>query len=154
MTTVKPMTNNPIVRQQLKHPPKPGGKKVEEKKEKKKAAPIWAVDFDGTLTIGNRFPNIGQPNAKLITLLKVAKMSGVRLILWTCREGESLEEALAWCKDLDLEWDAVNDNLPEVVEAFGSNPRKIMANYYIDDRAFHFWGEEGLDNLCKLLLKT
>ena len=92
-------------------------------------------------------------NEKLITILKMAKLSGVKLILWTCREGDSLEEALAWCKDQELEWDAVNDNLPEIIEAFGANPRKIMANYYLDDRAFHFWGEEGIKNLCESLLK-
>ncbi len=38
------------------------------------------------------------------------------------------------CKEHGLIFDAVNDNLPEIVEAFGGNCRKIFANEYIDDR--------------------
>ena len=154
MVTVKPMTDNPIIRQQLKHPPKPGSRKPKEKKEVQKLPTIWAVDFDGTLTVGSQFPNIGKPNEKLIAVLKMAKLSGVKLILWTCRGGDSLNEALSWCIEQGLEWDAVNDNIPEVIAAFGSNPRKVMAHYYIDDRAFHFWGEDGIKKLCELMLKT
>ena len=32
-------------------------------------------------------------------------------------------------------FDAVNDNLPEVIALYGSNSRKITCDYYIDDRA-------------------
>ena len=28
----------------------------------------------------------------------------------------------------------MNDNLPDMVEVFGTNPRKVFANFYIDDR--------------------
>lgn len=31
-------------------------------------------------------------------------------------------------------FDAVNENLPEIIENFGSDTRKIFANEYIDDR--------------------
>ena len=31
-------------------------------------------------------------------------------------------------------FDAVNENLPEIIESFGSDTRKIFANEYIDDR--------------------
>ena len=41
---------------------------------------------------------------------------------------------MEWCKEHGLIFDAVNDNLPEIVEAFGGNCRKIFANEYIDDR--------------------
>mgnify|MGYP000428232184 CR=1 FL=1 len=33
-----------------------------------------------------------------------------------------------------LEFDAVNDNLPEIIEFYGHNSRKISCDYYIDDR--------------------
>ena len=33
-----------------------------------------------------------------------------------------------------LEFDAVNDNLPEIIEFYGHNRRKISCDYYIDDR--------------------
>jgi hypothetical protein len=34
-----------------------------------------------------------------------------------------------------LEFDAINDNLPEIVEMYGNNSRKITCDYYIDDKA-------------------
>ena len=35
---------------------------------------------------------------------------------------------------LGIEFDAVNDNLPEVQQYFGGNTRKVFANLYWDDR--------------------
>ena len=125
----------------------------EEAKQKVKKQQIWAVDFDGTLTTGGAWPNIGKPNVNLIELLKLAKTLGVKLILWTSREGHYLDEAVEWCKDYGLEFDAINYNLPEIVEMYGNNSRKINATYFIDDRAFHFWGEEGERHLWELVQK-
>ena len=53
----------------------------------------------------------------------------------TCRAGEALEKAVSWCRDQQLEFDAVNDNLPEIVELYGTNSRKITRDFYIDDKA-------------------
>lgn len=33
-----------------------------------------------------------------------------------------------------VDFDAVNDNLPEIIEFYGYNSRKISCDYYIDDR--------------------
>jgi hypothetical protein len=95
---------------------------------------IYAVDFDGTLCEYN-WPGIGAPNRGLIEYLKTAKCCGDKVILWTCRSGERLQEAVSWCKEHGLIFDAVNDNLPEIIELFGSESRKIFANEYIDDCA-------------------
>ncbi|MBQ8118652.1 MAG: hypothetical protein IJ147_11435 [Lachnospiraceae bacterium] len=95
---------------------------------------IIAVDFDGTLSFGD-WPGVGEPNAPLIAYLKDWKKSGNKLILWTCRAGDALELAVSWCREQDLEFDAVNDNLPEIVELYGNNSRKITCDYYIDDKA-------------------
>ena len=35
---------------------------------------------------------------------------------------------------MGLKFDAVNENLPEIVEGFGGDSRKIYADVYIDDR--------------------
>lgn len=94
---------------------------------------IIAVDFDGTLCYSN-WPELGEPNRPLIEYLRAQQKSGNKLILWTCRAGEALEKAVSWCKDQDLTFDAVNDNLPEVIEMYGNNSRKITCDYYIDDR--------------------
>ena len=96
-------------------------------------ANIIAVDFDGTLC-ENKWPEIGMPNEELIEYLKKRQANGEKLILWTSRNEEQTKDAVEWCKEHGLVFDAVNDNLPEIVEAFGGNCRKIFANEYIDDR--------------------
>lgn len=94
---------------------------------------IYAVDFDGTLTFNN-YPDVGKPNWALIEFLKSERAKGNKVILNTLRTEMHLAKAVRWCKVRGLEFDAVNDNLPEVIEKWGENPRKIAADYYIDDR--------------------
>lgn len=93
---------------------------------------IYAVDFDGTLC-RNAWPEIGEPNFELIRFLKQAQANGSELILWTMREGETLNQAVEWCSQHGLEFDAVNDNLEKLEAAYNNNPRKVYADYYIDD---------------------
>lgn len=95
---------------------------------------IIAIDFDGTLCHGN-WPGVGEPNRKLIDELLNLQRRGSKLILWTCREGEALCNAVEWCKGFNLVFDAINDNLPEIKEKYGSNSRKISCDIYIDDRS-------------------
>lgn len=95
---------------------------------------IYAVDFDGTLC-ESVWPGIGEPNTKLIEHLIKRRKEGAKLILWTCRVGEKLQEAVEWCKDHGLEFDAVNDNIPEMIACHGNNCRKVFATCYIDDLA-------------------
>lgn len=99
----------------------------------KKLPTIVAVDFDGTLC-ENKWPEIGAPNTKLIESIKTMQTMGMKIILWTCRHGRELKWVLRWCKEQGLIFDAVNKNLPEVIEYFGSDTRKIFAHYYIDDK--------------------
>lgn len=94
---------------------------------------ILAVDADGTLW-ESQWPNIGKPNMHLIAYLINCRKCGIKVILNTMREGELLEQAVKFCKLHGLEFDAVNDNLSEMIEMYGNNPRKIWADIYIDDR--------------------
>lgn len=96
----------------------------------------YGVDFDGTLSFG-LWPEVGPANRELFDFLIRKQRQGDKLILWTCRAGEPLELAVDFCRKNGLVFDAVNDNLPEVVERYGSNSRKITCDYYIDDRAVH-----------------
>ena len=95
---------------------------------------VIAVDFDGTLC-SDCYPEIGTANKKLIWELINRKAMGDKLILWTCRVGDRLKEAVDWCSQQGLCFDAVNDNLPETILKWGANSRKITADVYIDDRA-------------------
>jgi len=105
-----------------------------------KSYEIIAVDFDGTLCY-SRWPDLGEPNKALIAYLKAWRDSGNKLILWTCRVDEALTRAVDWCHMHGLEFDAVNDNLPEIVEMYGANSRKISCDYYIDDRMLEVPGK-------------
>ena len=95
---------------------------------------IIAVDFDGTLCT-NKFPEIGEPIHETIEALKSEQAAGARVILWTCRVGERLTETLLWCGEHGIDVDEVNRNLPDIVDSFGSDCRKIFADEYWDDRA-------------------
>ena len=94
--------------------------------------PTIAVDFDGTLCV-SQFPEIGEPNWSLINYLIWWREQGNKLILWTCRGGKNLENAVKWCSEHGLEFDAVNENIPERTEFYGNDSRKVGADYYIDD---------------------
>ena len=110
-----------------------------------KSVKIIAVDFDGTLC-ENKWPEIGEANEELIDYLRDRQKNGDKLILWTCRVDDILQKAVEWCKEKELVFDAVNENLPEIVENFGSDTRKIFANEYIDDR--NAWPlQDGVDDV-------
>ena len=101
---------------------------------------IIAVDFDGTLC-EDAYPEIGSANFYLILQLKGRQAMGDKLILWTCRAGEALAEAVEWCSHYGLHFDAINDNVPETLAKYGNNSRKITADIYLDDRAEKPWQE-------------
>lgn len=90
---------------------------------------IIAVDFDGTIQID------GQPNLALIRELMRARRGGAVLILWTCRAGERLAAAVDFCRQNGLQIDLVNENAPQTIRRLGYNPRKVLADVYIDDKA-------------------
>lgn len=93
---------------------------------------IIAVDFDGTL-VENQFPEIGEIKPEVWNAVRMARDKGTKLILWTSRTGKALEQAIQFCAEHGLTFDAVNDNIPEV-KALGWDARKVFATYYIDDR--------------------
>lgn len=95
---------------------------------------VIAVDFDGCLCV-KKWPDIGAPNWDAIHALIRRKADGDKIILWTCRDGQQLEDAVLWCLDHGLRFDAVNENLPENIKFFGNDCRKVWANEYWDDRA-------------------
>lgn len=96
---------------------------------------VYAVDFDGYLC-RYAWPEIGEPNTKVIEHFKRLRAEGHKLILWTCREGQALQDAVDWCAKHGLYFDAVNENLPEMIEKYGTDPRKVGADFYCDDRNY------------------
>lgn len=114
---------------------------------------IIAVDFDGVIIPAGCWPGVGEANAPLIEWLKELREAGNKLILWTNRVDEALNLAVSFCAERGLEFDAVNDNLPEITEYFGSNSRKVYANVYIDDRAVCIRHEKGVEAINERIAK-
>ena len=98
---------------------------------------VIAIDFDGTL-FETEYPKILRPILPVIRMAKEHREAGNKLILWTCREGAELDAAVSACREQGLEFDAVNDNLPELKERWGNNPRKVAADEYWDDHATYY----------------
>lgn len=93
-----------------------------------------AVDFDGTI-VEHKFPEIGKELPFATETLKALQKKGHKLILWTYRAGEELEDAIKFCRDKGIEFYAINRNYPE--EKYTDEiSRKILADIYIDDRNF------------------
>ena len=95
---------------------------------------VIAIDFDGCIS-ENKWPDCGRPNIEVIEEAKREKRKGAQLILWTCRSGKDLEEAVAYCRHFGLVFDAVNDNVEERKDVYTNNCRKVWADEYWDDRA-------------------
>lgn len=94
---------------------------------------ILAVDFDGTLC-EERWPEIGRPNHAVIEHVKQEQIDGAKLILWTCRVDQHLRNAIEWCAEHGIYFDAINDNLPDIHESFPVNGPKIYYDELIDDK--------------------
>ena len=95
---------------------------------------IIAVDFDGTLC-EEKWPGIGKPRMHVIKEAIARQRAGDTIILWTCREGARLIEAIEWLAKQGLCCDYVNMNAPWLNEKYGNDSRKIGADEYWDDRS-------------------
>ena len=92
---------------------------------------VVAVDFDGTITKDNRFPDvIGVVRDGCKEAIDYIRQKN-KVVLWTCRCGEYLDEAVRFLQENGIEVDAVND---DICGKYGKTDRKIMADIYIDDK--------------------
>ena len=61
---------------------------------------VIAVDFDGTI-VEHEYPAIGKPIPFAIETLLQLQKDKHKLILWTVREGDLLQEAIDYCEERD-----------------------------------------------------
>lgn len=92
-----------------------------------------AVDFDGTI-VEHKYPEIGKELPFAIASLKSLQEDGHKIILWTVREGQRLDEAVEFCRKRGLEFYAVNSEFPDASWSGRGVSRKLKADIYIDDR--------------------
>lgn len=101
---------------------------------------IVAVDFDDTLCFKG-FPNIeeGEIIHSTITRMKykLRTTPETEFILWTCREGEALIDAIEFVMKHKLPIKLYNEQHPYVLEhvPHSKDWRKIWADEYWDDKA-------------------
>ncbi len=92
---------------------------------------IIALDFDGTM-VKHEYPNIGEPLPMFLYYMDLAKeLYQPKIILWTCRSGKPLEQAVEFCAQYGIDLWGVNAN-PQQHE--WSTSAKAYATIYIDDR--------------------
>jgi len=95
---------------------------------------IIGVDFDGTI-VEDRYPEIGPERMFATETLRMLIQDRHKLILWTVREGETLDAAVEWCKKRGVEFYAINRDYPEEeIDKNNHFSRKIKADVWIDDR--------------------
>lgn len=84
---------------------------------------VVAVDYDGTIA------QYGKLTKKGIRMIKKIRKYPVILVLWTCRTGKMLNEALQEIKQANIQFDYINDT-----DGIRNEGRKINADIYIDDK--------------------
>lgn len=88
-----------------------------------------AIDFDGTITIKNEYPHIGEIRPYAASVIKALQDRGYYCYLWTCRNGKELFEAAQWLKSKNIVMDAYN-------KGPSTGSPKLIASVYIDDSAY------------------
>jgi hypothetical protein len=96
-----------------------------------KISKIIAVDFDGTV-VKHRYPKIGETIPYSAEVLRELINNGHRIMLWTMRSGENLNEAIDWFSDKGIILWGVNEN---PTQHKWSKSNKQFADLYIDDAA-------------------
>lgn len=89
-----------------------------------------AVDFDGTC-VENEYPQIGAEAEGAVEIMRELLRNDCRLILFTMRSGQTLDQAVQWFKERKITLYGVNSN-PD--QTWSDSP-KVFANLYIDDSA-------------------
>ena len=100
---------------------------------------IIAIDFDGTLfdsySDGDLYIDTPLYPTSLVNILidlKAKYEDCLFYILFTCRHDENLQEVADVCEYYGLEFDAINNNYPNL--PFDTSG-KVYADLYIDNRA-------------------
>ena len=93
---------------------------------------IIAVDFDGTLC-ENNWPEIGRENRKMLKVLPLLRKLGVLLVLWSCREEDDLADAVEWCRERGVEFDAANEKSLKLLLKRGA----LQQAHYLLMRCLH-----------------
>lgn len=95
---------------------------------------IIAIDFDGTL-FRDTYPSVGEVMPGAVSAMQTLRRRGHYLIIWTCRYGEYLTDAVNALLEHGIPFDRINDHNPENIRQYGGRAgKKVYAHLYIDDK--------------------
>lgn len=110
-------------------------------------APIIAIDFDGTICVGNSYPDPhnGDIRDYAADVINFLHDIGVKVVIWTNRKnvpGTDIKDKLLmkqWLDDMHIKYDAVNTSTE--FASYKYYGRKLYAHMFVDDRGFG-WNED------------
>lgn len=105
-------------------------------------APIIAIDFDGTICIGDGYPDPhgGQLRPYAKEVINFLYDVGVKVVIWTNRKnvkGTDIKDKLLmkeWLDEMGIKYHTVNDSTQ--FAPFKYYGRKLYAHMFVDDRGY------------------
>lgn len=90
---------------------------------------IIGIDFDGTI-VEHKFPQVGAPVPGALDVMKALQAQGHKLILFTMRSRESLQDAVTYLEDNGIKLFGINENPTQKHWTISPKP---YCHTYIDD---------------------
>lgn len=120
-------------------------------------APIVAIDFDGTISVGESYPNPTLTREYAKEVINFLVDCGVKIVIYTSRDTainqddytvyDDITPMIKFLHNNDIKFSAINKSIQ--FAPFPYNSRKIYAHMYVDDRGYG-WNESGCPMLCVL----
>ena len=89
------------------------------------------IDFDGTM-VEHKYPAMGEPIEQALEVVEELQEAGHKLILYTMRSGDRLEEAVEYMEENGIKLYGVNENK---TQKYWTSSPKVHCNVLIDDVA-------------------
>lgn len=93
-----------------------------------------SIDFDDTIVEG-AFPGIGKLKKDADKFINKLYDLGFNILINTCRSGAYEGDAETFLKRTGIKYHYINNNLPQSIEYFKQDCRKLSADVYIDDKS-------------------
>jgi len=91
------------------------------------------VDFDGTI-VKHKYPEVGKSIEGALDVMEELIAAGHKLILYTMRSGDRLQDAVDYLEENGIVLYGVNENPSQ---KYWTESVKIFCNYYIDDASIN-----------------
>ena len=94
--------------------------------------PVISIDFDGVI-VTDKWPDIGEEIPGAVGTINGWYDAGYWIIINSCRDHKEKADMIVWLQRAGVRYHAMNENLVWRICMYGTDPRKIGADIYIDD---------------------